>query len=176
LRLTSFLYPGEISVGTTNNINYWEAAVRADKRIAESIRIAGGFAYSPNVSNTGAWSWYAAAGLGYDVPSSLLPPDIGVSFTGGAGYSWFGNQSPELGSFPLPAYLNWQAGVSFTRKVFNLDLRYYDTNLSKGNCFVLTGDPNAHPGGSIDPVTNPEGLASRWCSATFVAKVWFALN
>jgi hypothetical protein len=103
--LTSFLYPGEISVGTTNNINYWEAAVRADKRIAESIRIAGGFAYSPNVSNTGAWSWYAAAGLGYDVPSSLLPPDIGVSFTGAAGYSWFGNQSPELGSFPLPAYL-----------------------------------------------------------------------
>ncbi|MGB9392653.1 MAG: hypothetical protein WCB70_22060, partial [Xanthobacteraceae bacterium] len=140
------------------------------------IRVAAGFAYSPNVSNTGAWSKYAAAGLGYDVPSSLLPPDIGVSFTGGAGYSWFGNQSQELGGFALPAYLNWQAGVTFTRKVFNLDLRYYDTNLSKGNCFVLTGDPNAHPGGGIDPVTNPEGLASRWCSATFVAKVWFALN
>ncbi|MGB6283932.1 MAG: hypothetical protein WBG18_05870, partial [Xanthobacteraceae bacterium] len=138
--------------------------------------VAAGFAYSPNVSNTGAWSKYAAAGLGYDVPSSLLPPDIGASFTGGAGYSWFGSQSQELGGFALPAYLNWQAGVTFTRKVFNLDLRYYDTNLSKGNCFVLTGDPNAHPGGGIDPVTNPEGLASRWCSATFVAKVWFALN
>ncbi len=33
--------------------------------------------------------------------------------------------------------------VSFTRKIFNLDLRYYDTNLSKEDCFVLTGDPNA---------------------------------
>ena len=176
LRATYFLYPGGISVGATNNIDYWEAGVRTDKRITESIRVAAGFAYSPNVSNTGAWSKYAAAGLGYDVPSSLLPPDIGVSFTGGAGYSWFGNQSQELGGFALPAYLNWQAGVTFTRKVFNLDLRYYDTNLSKGNCFVLTGDPNAHPGGSIDPVTNPEGLASTWCSATFVAKFWFALN
>jgi uncharacterized protein (TIGR02001 family) len=174
LRATYFLYPGEIS--TTNGIDYWEAAIRADKRITDSVRVAGGFAYSPNVSNTGAWSWYAAAGLGYDVPSSLLPQDIGVSFTGGAGYSWFGNQSQELGGFPLPAYLNWQVGVTFTRKIFNLDLRYYDTNLSKENCFVFTGDPNARLGGSVDPITNPEGLMSRWCSATFVAKVSFALN
>ena len=173
LRVAYFLYPREIS---SSDIDYWEVAFRADKRIAELIRIASGFAYSPNVSNTGAWSWYAAAGLGYDLPSGLLPHDIGVSFTGGAGYSWFGNQSQELGGFPLPAYLNWQFGVTFTRKMFNLDLRYYDTNLSKENCFVLTGDLNAAPGGSINPITNPEGLTSRWCNATFVAKVWFALN
>lgn len=174
LGVSSFLYPGEIS--GTPGTDYWQAAIRADKRITESLRLAGGFAYSPNVSNTGAWSRYAAGGLGFDVPSRLLPTDIGVSFTGGVGYSWFGNQSPELGGFPLPAYLNWQAGVTFTRKIINLDLRYYDTNLSKGNCFVLTGDPTARPGGTVDPVTNPEGLASRWCSATFVAKVSFALN
>jgi hypothetical protein len=68
------------------------------------------------------------------------------------------------------------AGVTFTHKNLNLDLRYYDTNLSKENCFVLTGDLSATPGGSIDPLRNPEGLRSRWCSATFVAKFWFALN
>jgi hypothetical protein len=61
LRATYYLYPGE--VGTTNGIDYWEAGIRADKQITESIRVAGAFAYSPNVSNTGAWSWYAAAGL-----------------------------------------------------------------------------------------------------------------
>lgn len=174
LGVTYFHYPGEIS--TSPSTDYWQAAIRADKRIAESLRVAGGFAYSPNVSNTGAWSWYAAGGVGIDVPSRLLPADIGVSFTGGAGYSWFGNQSPEFGGFPLPAYLNWQAGVTFTYKIFNLDLRYYDTNLTKENCFVLTGDPNARPGGAVDLVTNPEGLTSRWCSATFVAKISFALN
>ena len=176
LGATYYFYPGETLVDMAKGIEYWEATIRATKRIAEAFRVAGGIAYSPDVSNTGAWSWYAAAGLGYDVPSSVLPANLGVSFTGGAGYSWFGNQSQDLGGFPLPAYLNWQAGVTFTRKIFNLDLRYYDTNLSKENCFVLTGDPNARPGGSIDPVTNPEGLASRWCSATFVAKIWFALN
>jgi uncharacterized protein (TIGR02001 family) len=169
-----FLYPGEIS--DSPGTDYWQVGIRADKRIAESLRVAGGFAYSPNVSNTGAWGWYAAAGVGFDVPSRLLPADIGVSFTGGAGYSWFGNQSPEFGGFPLPAYLNWQAGVTFNYKVINLDLRYYDTNLSNENCFVLTGDPNARPGGAVDPITNPEGLTSRWCRATFVAKISLALN
>jgi uncharacterized protein (TIGR02001 family) len=176
LGVTYFHYPGEKLPGATNGIDYWEAAIRGDTKFGESIRLAGGYAYSPNVSNTGAWSQYAAAGLGFDVPGRLLPQDLGVSFTTGAGYSWFGNQAPDLGSFRLPNYLNWQAGVTLTHKMLNLDLRYYDTNLSRENCFVFTGDPNAQTGGRVDPVTNPDGLVSRWCSATFVAKLWFALN
>jgi uncharacterized protein (TIGR02001 family) len=171
---TYFLYPGEMTGGPTNGIEYWEAAGRAGTAIGESFRIAAGYAYSPNVSNTGAWSQYAAAGLGYQVPSRLLPQDFSMSFTVAAGYSWFGTQVPALGGFPLPSYLNWQAGVTFVHKSLNLDLRYYDTNLSKENCFVFTGDPNAAPGGRINPITNPDGLVSRWCSATVVAKLWFA--
>jgi uncharacterized protein (TIGR02001 family) len=174
---TYFLYPGESPPpGAFAGIEYWETAARADTKIGELLRVAGGFAYSPNVSNTGAWSRYAAFGLGIDVPRRLLPPEVSVSMTSVVGYSWFGNQSVELGGFPLPSYLNWNTGVTFARKNLNLDLRYYDTNLSKENCFVFTGDPGATPGGSIDPVRNPEGLRSRWCSATFVAKLWFALN
>ena len=176
LGVTRFSYPAERLPGVTNGIDYWEAVIRGDRRVSESIRVASGYGYSPNVSNTGAWSQYAAAGVGFDVPGRLLPRDLGISFTTAAGYSWFGNQAPVLGSFPLPAYLNWQAGVTFTHKVFNLDLRYYGTNLSRENCFVFTGDPNARPGGHVDPVTNPAGLVSNWCGATIVAKAWFAFN
>jgi uncharacterized protein (TIGR02001 family) len=174
LGVTYFGYPGEKLPGETHGINYWEAAIRGDRSIGESMRIAGGYAYSPDVSNTGAWSQYVAAGLGFDVPSRLLPQNLGVSFTTAAGYSWFGNQAPQLGSFPLPAYLNWQAGVTFTHKKFNFDFRYYATNLSKEDCFVFTGDPNARLGGRVDLVTNPAGLVSNWCGATVVAKAWFA--
>jgi uncharacterized protein (TIGR02001 family) len=174
---TYFLYPGEtVPIGVTAGIDYWEAAARADTRIGEALRVAGGFAYSPNVSNTGAWSKYAAFGLGVDLPRNALPQNVTASVTGSAGYYWFGNQSVALGGFPLPAYVNWNAGVTFTHRIFNLDLRYYDTNLSKEDCFVFTGDPNATPGGSIDPVRNPQGLTSRWCSTTFVAKFWFTLQ
>lgn len=176
LGATYFAYPGERLPGETNGINYWEIVIRGDRRIGEQFRIAGGYAYSPSVSNTGAWSQYVAGGAGYDVPERFLPQNLAVSFTTAAGYSWFGNQAAQLGGFPLPAYLNWQAGVTFTHKALNLDLRYYDTNLSKENCFVFTGDPNARPGGRADPVTNPDGLVSNWCGATFVAKLWFAFN
>jgi len=174
--VTYFAYPGERLPGETNGINYWEAAIRGNRRIGEQVRIAAGYAYSPNVSNTGAWSQYVAAGVGYDVPGQWLPQNLAVSFTAAAGYSWFGNQAPQLGGFPLPAYLNWQAGVTFTHKAFNLDLRYYDTNLSKENCFVFTGDPNAQPGGRVNLLTNPDGLVSNWCGAMFVVKAWFAFN
>jgi uncharacterized protein (TIGR02001 family) len=176
LGMTYFAYPGERLPGETNGINYWETVIRGDRRIGEQVHVAAGYAYSPNVSNTGAWSQYVAAGVGFDVPDRLLSQNLSVSFTTAAGYSWFGSQSSQLGGFPLPAYLNWQAGVTFNHKAFNLDLRYYDTNLSKENCFVLTGDPNARPGGRVDLFTNPNGLASNWCGAAFVAKVWFAFN
>ena len=177
LGATYYSYPGETPpVGVTAGINYWEALARADTKLGDMLRVAGGFAYSPNVSNTGAWSKYAAFGLGLDLPSKVMPQDVGAALTGGAGYSWFGNQSAALGGFPLPAYLNWNAGATFTYKNLNLDLRYYDTNLSKENCFVFTGDPGATPGGRPNPITNPDGLVSQWCSATFVAKYWVAFE
>jgi len=169
-----FAYPG--AMPGASSIDYWEAALRSETKLTESLRWAGGFAYSPNVSNTGAWSWYAASGLGYDVPAHLLPRDLGVAFTAAAGYSWFGDQSIALGGFPLPAYLNWHAGMTFTYRSLNLDLRYYDTNLSKEDCFVFTGDPGAQLGGHRDPITNPTGLVSNWCSAALVVKAWYALN
>ncbi|MEA2862826.1 MAG: hypothetical protein QOC84_782, partial [Bradyrhizobium sp.] len=171
--VTYFLYPGEVS---TTGTDYWEFVARADKKLTERVNVAAGFGYSPSISNTGAWSKYAAAGIRVDLPTPGFLPGVSASFGTSAGYFWFGNQSPALGGFPLPAYANWNAGVTFTRNRFHLDLRYYDTNLSRENCFVFTGDPNARPGGRADPLTNPEGLTSGWCSATAVAKFWFTLD
>ena len=110
------------------------------------------------------------------MPARFLPGDLSASITAAAGYSWFGKQSPALGGFALPDYLNWHLGVTLTYKLFNLDLRYHDTDLTRENCFVFTGDPGATPGGSANPITNPGGLRSNWCGATFVAKVWVALD
>ncbi|HZN28664.1 MAG TPA: TorF family putative porin [Xanthobacteraceae bacterium] len=47
---TYFYYPGEtVPIGTNAGIEYWEAVARADTKIGELLRVAGGFAYSPNV-------------------------------------------------------------------------------------------------------------------------------
>lgn len=174
LGVTYFAYPNEAL--PSNGISFWEAALRADYKISESWRAAGGFAYSPDISNTGAWSWYAAAGLAYDIPAQFLSADWSMSVSGAAGYSWFGKQSQALGGFALPAYFNWHAGITLTYKLVSLDLRYYDTDLTKENCFVFTGDPGATPGGNPNPITNPAGLQSNWCSGTVAAKLSIALD
>jgi uncharacterized protein (TIGR02001 family) len=51
LGMTYFLYPGEIGGANTD---YVEFSSRADRKLTERLRVAAGFAYSPNVSNTGA--------------------------------------------------------------------------------------------------------------------------
>jgi hypothetical protein len=76
----------------------------------------------------------------------------------------------------LPEYSTWNAGVSFTYKVFTLDFRYVDTDLSKANCNVLTSDHTAtFSPANITPI-NPSGLGSNWCGSTFVAKLSFDLT
>ncbi|HEY3222978.1 MAG TPA: TorF family putative porin [Pseudolabrys sp.] len=53
LGATYFLYPGEIVAAGSNGLTIGKQLSAPIKRISDSIRIAGGFAYSPNVSNTG---------------------------------------------------------------------------------------------------------------------------
>jgi uncharacterized protein (TIGR02001 family) len=120
LGVTYFRYPGEDPATLSKGIDYWEAAIHGETKLTESIRIGGRFAYAPNVSNTGARSHYALAGWATPYRANL-PADVGVSFTAATGYFWFGHQSLDLAA-SLPAYLNWQAGVTITHKMINLDL------------------------------------------------------
>jgi uncharacterized protein (TIGR02001 family) len=175
---TYYFYPagGSPPAGTLANIDYVEFVARGSTDFGELVHFAAGSGYSPSYSNTGAWSDYSAFGVALDMPRKFLPPDLTATFSGGAGYFWFGNQSASLGGFPLPDYLNWNLGLTLVRKEIHLDLRYYDTNLSKEQCFVLTGDLTGGFGGQVNPVSNPLGRVSTWCSATFVAKVWYAFN
>ena len=58
--------------------------------------------------------------------------------------------------------------------MFTLDLRYSDTNLSKGNCNAFTSDftptvasgPNRHPDQS-----RATAFGSNWCGSTGIAKL-----
>jgi hypothetical protein len=123
--------------------------------------------YSPNVSGTGAWGTYSEIGVEIELPKLL--PILEWQFSAGVGYWRFGDTSPATGGFPLPAYANWHVGLEFTlKKHLILDLNYVDSNLSRENCFVLTGDTMATPGGIPNPISNPDGLQSRLCGAALV--------
>jgi hypothetical protein len=55
--------------------------------------------------------------------------------------------------------------------VFTLDLRYSDSDLSKGDCSVFTGAFNANVGTTTITGNNPLGTSSNWCGATGIAKL-----
>ncbi len=79
---TYFAIPARLPPGVLPASNIGKTALRADAPDgAGSTRIAGGYAYSPNVSKTGAWSQYAAVGPRLELPAHVLPQNFAASFT-----------------------------------------------------------------------------------------------
>ncbi len=112
------------------------------------------FYYSPNFLNTGADGEYLSGIVTYTAPSSmaLFGGAVGWYASGEFGHQWFGTSDPFYGNahrfcpngIPEPDYNTWNVGVGFTWKVFTLDLRYSDTDLSKEECNAFTSDPGRY--------------------------------
>jgi Bacterial protein of unknown function (Gcw_chp) len=162
--------------------SFWEVYGKATYNVSDALAITGDVYYSPSWLNSGAYGLFASGIVKWTAPSAWFPKDWGGYFQGEGGYYWFGttdtfyaipNNCCGFPNFPAgikyPDYATWNLGVGITYRVFTLDLRYWDTNLSKGDCSVLTSAHTASPGGAFTP-TNPAGLVSNWCGATFVAK------
>jgi hypothetical protein len=133
--------------------------------------------YSPNFLNTGAWGNYASIVGKFTAPSSTFGSSgVGMYISGEFGRQWLGTSDAFYGVPAFPGgidyadYNTWNVGVGFTYKVFTLDLRYSDTNLSKGNCNAFTSDYTAKFDGSFTPI-NPGGFGSSWCGATGIVKL-----
>jgi uncharacterized protein (TIGR02001 family) len=164
---------------TKANVSFWEVYGKATYTVNDNFSFGGSVYYSPSVLNSGANGTYLAGTAKVVFPTTMLPPGLGVYASGDVGYWWLGTSDAfygivsSLGSFPnginYKDYANWDLGFGFTWKVFTLDLRYYDTNLNKGDCNAFTSD---HTAGGLAPTPiNGFGASSRWCSAWFVAKL-----
>jgi uncharacterized protein (TIGR02001 family) len=166
-----FLGAGGFCNTYKGNASFWEVYAKPVYTVNDNVAIGGNVYYSPSWLNSGAFGTYASGTLKLTAPSNWLPNGFGSYILGEVGYYWFGTTDAFYGNIKYPDYLTWNIGIDLTWKVFTLDLRYWDTNLSRANCNVLTGDHTAsfNPG-NITSI-NPSGLGSNWCGATFVAKL-----
>jgi uncharacterized protein (TIGR02001 family) len=138
--------------------------------------------YSPNFLNLGAWGDYASITAKWTAPGTAFGTSgVGMYISGEFGRQWLGTSDAFYGvvsplanfaaGIPEPSYNTWNVGVGFTYKVFTLDLRYYDTDLSKASCNAFTSDYSTR---SFSPgfitAINPGGFGSNWCGATGVVK------
>lgn len=138
--------------------------------------------YSPSFLNSGAWGNYTSVTGKYTAPSTIFGSSgVGMYISGEFGRQWFGTtdsfygvNTPPNSVFPngihYADYNTWNIGIGFTYKVFTLDLRYSDTDLSKGNCSAFTGAFNASGTTNVTPI-NPGGTGSNWCGSTGIAKL-----
>ncbi len=156
--------------------SYWEVFGKGTYAFNDTVTVGANVFYSPSWLNTGADGTYASGTLKLTAPSSMFTKDTGAFLSGEFGHYWFGQTDTFYGNTSLPEYNTWNVGLSFTYKVFTLDLRYYDTDLSASQCNVLTGDFSAsYSPGNVTSI-NPSGLGSDWCGSTFVAKLSFDLT
>jgi uncharacterized protein (TIGR02001 family) len=157
------------------NVSFWETYGKVTWNVNDNLALGGNVYYSPSWLNSHAYGTYASGTAKYTFPA--LPSGLAFYVSGEGGYYWFGTTDAFYGTpaFPFgikyPNYATWNLGVGATYKVLSADLRYYDTNLSKANCNVLTGDHTAGFAVGNISATNPSGLGSNWCSAAIVGKV-----
>ncbi len=155
------------------DLSFWELYGKATYTLTDQFSFGGSIFWSPSVLNSGADGTYIAATAKYTLPN--LPHDVGWFVSADVGH-WFLGTSDSFyavagfpNGIPYKSYTTWDIGLGLTWKQFTLDLRYFDTDLSKGDCNAFTSDHTAS--GIASTAINPGGPGSNWCGATFIAKL-----
>ena len=159
--------------------SFFEGYAKLNVTLNDQWQIGATEYYSPNFLNLGAWGNYASVTAKWTAPGTIFGSSgVGMYVSGEFGRQWLGTSdvfyeiagTAFAGGIPEPSYNTWNVGIGFTYKVFTLDLRYSDTDLSKGDCNAFTSDNTARFDGSFTPI-NPTGVGSSWCGARGTAKL-----
>jgi hypothetical protein len=148
------------------DVSFYEVYGKATYTFNDMFALGGAVFYSPNFLNFGFDSTYAALNAKFTAPGSLFGASgVGAYLSGEYGHQWLGTTDAFYLNTALPDYNTWNVGVGFTYKVFTLDLRYSDTDLSREACNAITSDFTA----ALNPATGT--VQSKWCGASFIAKL-----
>src|SRR6266576_3044732 len=171
---TIFLANGNVM---KKDVSFFEGYAKVNYTINDMFQVGANEFYSPNFLNSGAWGNYASITGKFTAPSTTFGSSgVGMYISGEFGRQWLGTSDAFYAvpgfpnGIPYADYNTWNIGIGFTYKVFTLDLRYSDTDLSKGNCNAFTSAFNASGTTSITPI-NPGGAGSNWCGATGIVKL-----
>jgi hypothetical protein len=172
------------------DVSFFEVYGKVNYTINDNWQVGLNEYYSPNFLNSGAWGDYASITAKWTAPGTIFGTSgVGMYVSGEFGRQFLGTSDSFYGTTftnpgfagPFPNgikyadYNTWNVGIGFTYKVFTLDLRYSDTNLSKGDCNAFTSAFNGSGTNNITAI-NPTGVGSNWCGAAGIAKLSFDLT
>lgn len=122
-----YTYPGYDKPEGSYDYNYFEAVAKASYTL-DPVKFLGTAAWSPDFYFESGSAVYLEAGADVTLP-------LDFTLAGRFGYQWIDRNT----RYGAPDYSNWSVAVS--REVyagFMLTVGYYDTNLSKTDCFAGT--------------------------------------
>ena len=166
------------------DVSFFEVYGKVNYTFNDNFSLGGNVYYTPSFLNSGAEGTYASIVGKAIAPSTWFGASgIGMYVSGEFGRQWLGTADSVYGTALFPNGINyadyntWNVGIGFTYKVFTLDFRYSDTNLSKGDCNAFTSDFSARGningtnlGTFVTPI-NPTGVGSNWCGAAGIVKL-----
>lgn len=165
------------------DLSFFEVYGKVNYTFNDNFSLGGNVYYTPSFLNTGAEGTYASIVGKAIAPSAWFGASgIGMYVSGEFGRQWLGTSDSFYGVAAFPNGINyadyntWNIGIGFTYKVFTLDFRYSDTDLSKGDCNAFTSDFSArgnlalNAGTFVTPI-NPSGVGSNWCGAAGIVKL-----
>jgi uncharacterized protein (TIGR02001 family) len=174
---TIFLADGNVM---KKDVSFFEVYGKGNYTINDNWQVGVTEFYTPSFLNSGAWGDYASITAKYTAPANLFGKSgVGMYASGEFGRQWLGTTDAFYGTglgtlyasgIPYASYNTWNIGVGFTYKVFTVDFRYSDTDLSKGNCNAFTSAFNASGTTNVTPI-NPGGAGSNWCGAAGIVKL-----
>src|SRR5271170_2711394 len=160
---TTTIFLGDGSV-MKKDVSFFEAYGKVNYTINDNWQFGLNEYYSPNFLNSGAWGNYSSITGKYTAPSTAFGASgIGMYVSGEFGRQWLGTTDSfyAVAGFPngikYADYNTWNLGIGFTYKVFTLDLRYSDSDLSKANCFAFTSTFDGTGTTNVTPI-NPSGV------------------
>ena len=166
------------------DVSFFEVYGKVNYTFNDNFSMGGNVYYTPSFLNSGAEGTYASIVGKAIAPSTWFGASgIGMYVSGEFGRQWLGTSDSFYGVAAFPNGINyadyntWNIGIGFTYKVFTLDFRYSDTDLSKGDCNAFTSDFSARGningtnlGTFVTPI-NPTGVGSNWCGAAGIVKL-----
>ncbi|SHK24729.1 conserved hypothetical protein [Roseomonas rosea] len=126
----AYTYPGYRNPASSGlyDLQYYELAVKAAYEIPSlplPVKVLGAFNWSPNYQLESGNGYYVEGGLELGLP-------LDFTLAGRLGYQWIQNNT-RWGS---PDFANWNVTLSYKFSDFVLTAGYFDTSLSRSECFA----------------------------------------
>jgi uncharacterized protein (TIGR02001 family) len=162
---TEYPNPAALGPNYVKSADFTEVYGKVTYTINDMFTVGANVFYSPNWLNTGSKGTYVSG-----TAKVTLPYDFSLS--GEFGHYFLG-RTDAFYAVTLPDYNYWNLGLTYTYKALSFDLRYHDTDLSKTQCSLITGNNSL--------IANGYGFGngsdrSKWCSAAFVATLSFDIT